>query len=35
MSVCFGVFADAIVWNSRAGKEVVFTFPQHGRAAQF
>lgn len=35
MSVCFRMFAAAVIWNSKAGKEIVFNFPQPGRAAQF
>lgn len=35
LQVCFGMFAAAVVWNSRAGKAIVFDFPQPGRAAQF
>lgn len=35
VSVCFRMFAAVVIWNSRAGKQVVFNLPQPGRAAQF
>lgn len=33
--LCFRMFAAVLIWNSRAGKEIVFNFPEPGRAAQF
>lgn len=33
-SVCFRLFAAAVIWNCRVGKETAFNLPQPARAAQ-